>query len=335
MNILPVFHFNNNYEAQTALKIAKYSMDQREENLTHCLLREFGAEILFLKENNFPFLIVAENTLYDTNIELKDLELFEIFPRCHYDSFVMDDLEFFTDNDQKVKEWYKHIKTEFMQRQVVAYSAEEFLSLFATKNLDLPCFIKSKEKLSSYFSLRHIVKNYKDIPLVVDSGKLIFKAGNPDYYCEYREAIVSGFKFSKTIDCDIITSDLMNISTDDYGTLEYRCYIIHNKFINASRYLDYDHTEIPEDIKNFAISFAEQHTDIFPKHYVLDLSITDKGVQIVELNPIPQSGRYIDNNVEQLYTNLLKNNNYSCQTKHLKDIPEKDEEFDFSIFLKS
>lgn len=333
MNILPLFHFKNNYEAETALKIAKHYPLVVNEDLQYCLMREFGLEILFLKENNLPFLVVSENTIFDTNVDINDLSTFEIFPRCHNDTIYFDGQQVDVDDSTIVKEWYKHILPEFLVRNVQWFTPDEFSSLFVTKNLDLPFFIKSKEKLTTYFSLRHVINNYKDLPLKFENNTLIFNDKAPDYYCEYRECMVSSFSVSQPINCEIIVSDVMNIIADSHGKQEYRCYVINNSFVNASRYLDYEHTDIPDSIKLFANSFVETHKNIFPKHYVLDLAVTDVGIQIIELNPIPQSGRYVDNNVEMIYHTLLANNSYICKESHLRNILDKDKEIEVSLFL--
>lgn len=323
MNILPIFHFQNEEEAVEAMKIAKHYPERKNEDMSYCLLREAGMEILFLKESNLPFLVVCRDSVYDTNIKMEDFQEFTPFIRCHFKKIKISDLTIDVPSPESVMKWYKCIDKKFLKRKITSFHPDNFFSAINNGEIAFPVFIKTEEKMFTGISLCSVFDSPEDIPLITkaDDG-VFFDYKAPDWYCPYRDSMEAGFHYSRKVDCEIVVSEPIDIKKDDFGKIEFRCYIIHGEFVNASRYLDYEHTDTPTMISDFATSFAQCHKSVLPPHYVLDLAVTTDGVQIVELNPIPASGRYVDNKPSQIYEKLLVDNSYICLDNHLKEIPD-------------
>lgn len=99
-----------------------------------------------------------------------------------------------------------------------------------------------------------------------------------------------------SIDGDFIVSDIMNIKKDEKNrTIEYRAFIVGGEVNSLSRYLDFEHHEINKDIFDFCKKFVDKYKNKLPLFYILDVAETDKGIEIIELNPFELSGRYLEN----------------------------------------
>ena len=84
--------------------------------------------------------------------------------------------------------------------------------------------------------------------------------------------------------------------------------MLDGKPTSYSRYLDYiTGYPIPEEVRKYAEGFGKTH-DIPPRAYILDVAETTNGVQIIEINPQPASGRYGNNDFGAFLQNLLPTN---------------------------
>jgi hypothetical protein len=103
-------------------------------------------------------------------------------------------------------------------------------------------------------------------------------------------------------DCEVIVSETLDIVSDAHGKQEYRVYVLRDKAVNVSRYIDYrTDYDVPKEIYDFARTFVLYHRDILPHGYVLDIGIDEKrGPVVIGLNPLIDSGRYEKNDFNDL-----------------------------------
>lgn len=102
-------------------------------------------------------------------------------------------------------------------------------------------------------------------------------------------------------DSKVIISEAVDIMKDSFGTKEYRIYVVEGKLISASRMLDYERHNVPDEIITFAKEIINLIPKEFPSSYVVDLmeySINGvKDIDVVEFNTIIASGRYVLNSI--------------------------------------
>jgi hypothetical protein len=107
----------------------------------------------------------------------------------------------------------------------------------------------------------------------------------------------------------VILSEPLVIATDDLPccTQEWRLYVIDRRVVHASR-ADDDHTyPVPQEILQRGQAIIDAcRCPALPDHVVLDLARTDRGLVVVELNPISGSGRYRGNDPARLYGAWLR-----------------------------
>lgn len=105
---------------------------------------------------------------------------------------------------------------------------------------------------------------------------------------------------------DFIISKKVNIAEDNYGSKEYRCFVVNNEIYNISRYTTTILHSIEPEVLEFAESIVEKLKGIFPDYYVLDLfeyQIEDQScIDVLEFNPIQAAGLY-------LYSSCMKKSN--------------------------
>jgi hypothetical protein len=121
-------------------------------------------------------------------------------------------------------------------------------------------------------------------------------------------------------------SEVINIRSDDLKTLEYRAFIVDGQVSSISRYVDYEETTTPDSVVSHAREFAKSFKDKLPTVYVADFAETDKGVELVELNPYENSGRYLWNDPTHLFLDVFAISNSTMITAITKQdyyIPEK------------
>lgn len=151
-------------------------------------------------------------------------------------------------------DWVNYIKPEFLKRKVgefklsdvtddestfegITKMERETLSKYADKNGDL--FIKTYFKKSSGI-----------INIANDRMPGMMKL-----FGYAMETMSPGTKF--------IASEKMDISKDEHGTKEYRCYVVCGKVNSLSRYVDNNIVNIPDCVYSFSKKFVLAHSDIF------------------------------------------------------------------------
>ena len=109
---------------------------------------------------------------------------------------------------------------------------------------------------------------------------------------------------------DFIISDVVEIVKDDFGSLEYRAFVVNGEIYNISRIHDQLFCTIPDNVMKKLNSVVEKMAGTeFPKSYVVDLfvyqdSYDGQAVDVLEFNPIVASGTYLYNTVFERIADL-------------------------------
>lgn len=122
---------------------------------------------------------------------------------------------------------------------------------------------------------------------------------------------------------EFIVGEKISILEDQFGTLEYRCFVIDGKILNISRNLFLTYHPIPDFVRVQAEKILERIKKIenFPTTFCLDLmcyEVTNADtiiVDILELNPLEASGEYLYNSIYPLSLNENKENSADIMTK--------------------
>ena len=111
-----------------------------------------------------------------------------------------------------------------------------------------------------------------------------------------------------------VLSEPIDILEDGYSQSpkrEYRCWVTKNQLVSISRHFDYETDyKIPKKIAKFAKLFIKEHkgTKLENRDYSLDLAETrDRGLVVIELNPLSSSGRYEKNDFENFLKIISQN----------------------------
>lgn len=183
------------------------------------------------------------------------------------------------DDYELVNNWPNYIKTK---RKVMLLKGSEIInnpSIIKDNFDDIQVFFKTKIK--NYSGIVNISKFYE-----LNNG--FYKA-----LCEHK-------------DDDFIVSDVLDIKTDASGELEYRAFIIDGQIMNISRRHDYLICQNPEEIVAKAKEVVRDLSNTeFPKSYVLDLFVTNDGIDVLECNPIEGSGYYLYNSIFDATDDLI------------------------------
>jgi hypothetical protein len=142
-----------------------------------------------------------------------------------------------------------------------------------------------KKELFEYYGKPFFVKTlYKHISTIYD--------GEPENFdiCLIQET------------ANIVISEFMNILKDDFGTREYRCWIINKEIFSISRYEEVEITQNEEKIVREFVNKKLKHINsISPKHFIIDVcELQDGTFDVVEINDMSSSGRYFKNKVDYL-----------------------------------
>lgn len=234
------------------------------------------------------------------------------------------------EDDILIKRWAETIEQEDIGRNVKIVSQKEVIDLIFSPDYE-PVFIKTFDKGNHYNTVNSIIN--KDQSFKKEEGSFLIKTSDrPDLNTESRKlssflsedesSVLTIYKKSYeafnpwhgevekyparflSVEGEMITSPVISIRNDDQGTLEYRVFVVNGKVSSISRYLDYAKVEIPEEISNCASEFVAKYSNILPKFYVVDFAQTDKGVELVELNPFERSGRYLQNSAAKMFDEI-------------------------------
>lgn len=124
-----------------------------------------------------------------------------------------------------------------------------------------------------------------------------------DKECAFYKAL------SYHLDEDFIVSERVDITEDQYGMREYRCFIVNNQVYNISRLT----VDVLHKIDNKVLEKAEEVVNSLKNkisgYYVLDLfEYQSNGcsyIDVLELNPIHSSGLYLYNSAMEKSYDML------------------------------
>ena len=365
MAVLVALEFSSDSEYKHGLQIAAYEYDVREESMRYCILRERGYEALVLRNAKIPFIAFQKDTgnIIDSNVDVDSLRNtgIKLMIRGRSKNIHIDGFDPFLDKQDSVdvERWPEKIRSpeKYLKRNVSYVPKSEFMSALFADKIDFPLFVKGSDKgVSNEASLRHVFSTAEDLKAMFVSARDVIEAGRyveddvdwllkfqyEDWFCPYRDSMIKGKTEYSPLKFDFITSDIMNIDVDsqsDNGKKEYRCYIFNGKLCSASRYADYDEIAVPESVRSFARDFAQDHANVFPIAYVLDVCESDKGLQVIELNQFEYSGRYIGNKPLPMYKAMNEHFNAGKSLSIIKPLPlpsqpEKVKEVDFIFDFK-
>ncbi|MGD1524220.1 ATP-grasp domain-containing protein [Vibrio harveyi] len=327
-HILFGIEFESKEHYEQCLNIAIHQADIVNEDYTHCVQRERGLEVQYCREHKLPFVAFDKHqNLLDTNVLIEKLN--------------KQDWRFVLRLNSPLKQTYFGITPlqganaatrvlfwpsmevdihKYTQRMVAFVNAKMFASMIDKfKAAGEPVFIKTLNKgprsnltLHRVFTVPEDYEpfNAESEPFTrtwgdVENAPLTYLFKQPDWFCPYRESLERGSQDLVAIDDYIVYSSVMNIIEDSKGRKEeYRCFMVDGKPVSISRYEDYEEFDIPSKVMEFAERFGGDFKGYLPHIYVMDIAATDKGLQLVELNPYEHSGRYFGNKPESFYRAL-------------------------------
>lgn len=182
---------------------------------------------------------------------------------------------------EKIEEWYKYLETK---RQLVSFTGrmledEAFLTyLYESFGSEVEVFLKTRNKdFNGFVLLEELFNSESDL----------------------RKA------FSYHLEDEFLLSNKVNIDKDEIGNNEYRAFIKDGKIMNISRITDYIYHQIPGEILVYIEEILSDIDESFPKTFVLDVFSYDGILDILELNPMEASGRYLYNTIFEESNDLL------------------------------
>ena len=105
-----------------------------------------------------------------------------------------------------------------------------------------------------------------------------------------------------------IVSGKVDILRDQYGLLEYRCFVMNGKVANVSRMTDEILHDIDIEVVSRLQEIVEQMRNAFPSFYVVDVFAYDlngkREIDVVEFNPFQASGCYLYNSAVEISKDL-------------------------------
>lgn len=248
------------------------------ENSNLCIARERLFEINECLKNNIP-------VVYHNGIDNKCLQIFNDYHNNIYyicrgtigfknklkkclPSHYIPIISF--EDDYKVIHWYRF---NFHNRKII----EIYSNAWSDKQIEKQLIKIFKDK----FFIKTINKHVSSICHINN---------NQIDYTDWNAILILDSPY-------FIASEYIDIAQDKLGKIELRCFVINNKLHSVSRYQDYKSFNANKYLENIneIIEKITKSND-FPKHYVMDICITNNdNVEIVEFNNIESSGRYKDN----------------------------------------
>jgi len=256
------------------------------ENFDRCVAREKWQEIdYFSNKNKAVFWNKNKHIFTDTDfneIKIKN----RIIPRCNIPDFsrLAEDANKFNIplittpyEFHAIENWSQILPSHYLNRKVITTTKESAANNFK-HYYDLV-----KDKYDRFF-IKSIVKSWSYF-------------GSLDGWYETGAAMSLEHGFEKDL---VMFSEYVDIKEDEYGTIEYRCFIIDGEIRSMSRYFDYDIIVPSQEAADFIVNFIDKTVGIyFPKNVVLDImQLIDGSWSLIEANAIPCSGRYAGNALE-------------------------------------
>lgn len=263
------------------------SISPDPENFRRCVARERWQEIDYYSKKGEAVFWNSDKRIF-TDTDFKEVKINkQLIPRC------MDASDF-----PKLAEDANKLNIKLINTPYEFHSIENWMSILPQKYLNRRLIVTTKESASKDF--KHYYNLVKD-----DNGRFFIKSvvkgwsysGSPEGW--YETGMVMSLEHGSEKDL-VMFSKYIDIEEDDYGTIEYRCFIINGQVRSISRYLDYDIVVPTQDAADFIVDFVDKTVGFyFPKNVVLDIMQSKDGNwHLVEANAIPYAGRYVGNIVE-------------------------------------
>jgi len=263
------------------------SIDPNSENFRRCVARERWQEIDYYSKKGKAVFWNKDERIF-TNIDFKEIKIKErLIPRC------LDASDF-----PKLAEDANRLGIQLITTPFEFHAIENWVQILPRKYLNRRIMTTTKEDASKYF------KNYYDQVKDV-KGRFFIKSvvkgwsysGSPEGW--YETGCAMSLEHGNGDDL-VMFSEFIDIEEDEFGTIEYRCFIIDGQVRSMSRYLDYDIVPPSQEAADFIVDFVDKTVGFyFPKNVVLDImQLKDGSWSFVEANAIPYSGRYSGNIVE-------------------------------------
>ncbi len=336
--VVVAIEFEDKFSFESSVFIALHRYNVVDENLDHCIKRERGKEVLTCRNLGVPYIVYIKpknkNKKFSVvesnfNIDKLDKSKYALFVRkCS--SVYPDNLGFDYIQDkglsQHVKYWVDTLSDRELGRSARSYTQKQFAKMLTNNEFKFPVFIKTVEKGSHGNTLAEVFdkENIGSLMLTEDrldlnddsitmrrylskdpSSFITLKKPESRYYNEWIGEYEVIPESLKSLDGDVMVSDVLSIKSDQDGTKEYRSFIVNGVVTSTSRYLDYKDEKTPDSVVKFAYEFAEKYKSKLPLIYVADFAETEDGIALVELNPFENSGRYNMNSPIDLYTAIM------------------------------
>lgn len=263
------------------------SIDPNPENFHRCVARERWQEIDYYSKKGKAVFWNKDERIF-TNTDFKEVKIKErLIPRC------MQAFDF-----PKLAEDANKLGIQLITTPHEFHSIEYWMQILPQKYLNRKIITTTKENASKdfkhYFNLIKDDKNRFFIKSVVKDWSY---SGSPEGWYETGGAMFLEYGSENDL---VMFSEFVDIEEDEFGTIEYRCFIIDGQVRSMSRYLDYDVIPPSQEAADFIVDFVDKTVGFyFPKNVVLDIMQLKNGSwSFVEANAIPYAGRYSGNIVE-------------------------------------
>ncbi|MFS1427779.1 ATP-grasp domain-containing protein [Vibrio splendidus] len=323
--IILAIEFKSEANFKTALYIATHEFDDIDESMDHCVARERGKEVLTARKENLPYIAYwrtrEDFAILETNFDIDsinkaDYRLFERLNTTHATQLGIKPLIDSTISEQLI-EWPNMVTSVEVGRKVEVMEQNEFISKRQNNEITLPFFIKSTNKGHYNNTLAMVISDEtanqlietKDRPDLNngdgvslhrylsndENSVLTIHAPKSSYYNEWigEDSVIPATH--RSVDGRVMVSPVINILSDKVGKLEHRAFILNGRVSSVSRYVDYESVQSPNEVLEHAQAFAGRMKETLPIAYVADFAETDKGIELVEINPYENSGRYLWN----------------------------------------
>ncbi|EGR5926742.1 ATP-grasp domain-containing protein [Vibrio parahaemolyticus] len=344
-SLIIAIEFENLAFFENALEIAGCRFNEIEEDMTHCLLRERGKEVLTCRELGIPYLAYLKPqtkqdrqegkfSIAEVNFDIDSLDKdkFALVVRKQ-SNFYPDNLgfDYFIDKatSESIKHWAELFTKDEIGRNVEILSQADFLDSLQEKELSFPFFLKTLDKGSHGNTLAKvfdednisILMPTSERPDLDVEGTTLYR-----YLSSSEESLITLYTEQsnyfnpwigesqvipasyKSLDGKLIKSDVINILDDLRASpnKEHRAFIVDGKVTSLSRYFDYEYYVSPKHVQDYAQDFASKFKDRIPLICVADFAETTKGVELIEINPYENSGRYLMNDPEKLFLAIME-----------------------------
>ncbi len=196
------------------------------------------------------------------------------------------------EDNKLVYDWPKYVREQYTGRRVsVAQSIalDDSLDDYA---MDGKVFAKTKNK----------IKYGNGVVMSVDEFKARSTQGLPYWSMDSHSRETLEIR----PETELIVSQPVEFKRSTEDSFEYRAWIFNEEVIAIYGY-DGTPKQVPEQIRTFADEFVRAHTEPMPKHYVIDVGLTqgDKPI-LVEANDIVSAGNLKMEIFEKLVDSYLQ-----------------------------